>query len=332
MNYISIDRDNRVFHVDNECYVLFLGSHPDDEQPFVRIGNTSWLYKKIHDQISNVVMTPNYTGNPLLEVELSSDYHGQYLGDPFVVDALRDFFSSFNKENPNISDYNQVKKGEGRDLVYFYNNGNVTLSFQGYKIFDLKSREKSDRHYLQKCKEMKDQFIKNPLRCGRDEFNTKGFYLTDKDFYLYENASLFGLRITKDYYRSLNSSGVDADMLQGALIKLSEKSLHDDQGETFIRFLKRAKAINKSINIFSFDEDMGEKLSKLLPKDQNIPSILKLNHVEEDKSFNWKSYTLNLKDGCYQFSLDGRLFLWARGGKELLVDQGEKSIPYPLIK
>ena len=34
---------SRIFHVDSECYVVYLGSHWDDYRPFLRLGTSTAL-------------------------------------------------------------------------------------------------------------------------------------------------------------------------------------------------------------------------------------------------------------------------------------------------
>ena len=61
------DPRRRVFHIDTECYVVYVGSEPTDYKPFIRIGNSENLPKEVKDIVHSVVVTDNFTGNPIVE-------------------------------------------------------------------------------------------------------------------------------------------------------------------------------------------------------------------------------------------------------------------------
>ena len=47
MDIESYPIDKRVFHIDDECYIIYLGSSREDYKPFLRIGNSEAINQKI---------------------------------------------------------------------------------------------------------------------------------------------------------------------------------------------------------------------------------------------------------------------------------------------
>ena len=58
---------SRVFHVDQECYVLYLGAHWDDYKPFLRLGTSVHLPVGLPPIVSTIVVPDVLTGSPLDE-------------------------------------------------------------------------------------------------------------------------------------------------------------------------------------------------------------------------------------------------------------------------
>ena len=67
MEKSSYPSGKRIFRIDDECYIIYLGTGSDDIKPFLRIGNSKNLDDKITSNIYNIVITESYTGNPAYE-------------------------------------------------------------------------------------------------------------------------------------------------------------------------------------------------------------------------------------------------------------------------
>jgi len=52
----NIKRNSRIFHIANECYIIYLGVKTDEEKPFLRIGNMEKIDDKILNVLSNTVI------------------------------------------------------------------------------------------------------------------------------------------------------------------------------------------------------------------------------------------------------------------------------------
>ena len=92
----SRDIQYRVFHLGPECYVIYLGSDRQDENPFLRIGNMPDIPEDLHKITSRIIITSSFTGNPFQEVRYARKHKLSYLGDVEVIDHFRRFFQSMN--------------------------------------------------------------------------------------------------------------------------------------------------------------------------------------------------------------------------------------------
>ena len=59
--------ETRVFRLDTECYIIYLGENGTDYKPFLRIGNTQDLPQTVIANTQNIIITDRLTGNPALE-------------------------------------------------------------------------------------------------------------------------------------------------------------------------------------------------------------------------------------------------------------------------
>jgi len=84
--------EERIFHIDDECYLFYLGSDRDDDRPFARIGNSIKLTGNVISNISSIIITDSITGDPLLEpVNINPDNINalRYVGDKKTVSAIK---------------------------------------------------------------------------------------------------------------------------------------------------------------------------------------------------------------------------------------------------
>ena len=114
-----VSLESRIFRIGRECYVIYLGNNKDDVRPFLRIGTKPDIPGEVHDWVANTIVPDNHLGNPLIETMDARRFSGRYLGDPEIVVAIGQFFKSFNLSGTEVTDYEHVEKGEGRDIVLF---------------------------------------------------------------------------------------------------------------------------------------------------------------------------------------------------------------------
>ena len=60
----------RIFQVDQECFIIYTGEVPIRKERFLRIGNSSFL-KELDKKVSFIsLVTPLYPGNPFAELDI----------------------------------------------------------------------------------------------------------------------------------------------------------------------------------------------------------------------------------------------------------------------
>jgi hypothetical protein len=231
--------EQRVFHIDNECYIVYLGRHPNDYKPFLRIGNSPNLDQEIKSLVYSVVVTDNLTGNPLDEAVAISEVPNdefRYIGDPKTVETFKSFLK--HQEIPTGKyQANGADSGNERGVyVYFYDNGNLKLRFETKPIFDLETREERDRHFPQRCKEIKNNLLKNPLRQDKRALEKPGFFVVGGSVYLFDRSNALAFSLADDTFVDLASHGIDPDAVTAVI--------HADGDLALERWLKRLRQKN----------------------------------------------------------------------------------------
>ncbi len=261
----SRDISQRVFQLGQECYVIYLGSDRDDENPFLRIGNIPDIPEALHKITSRIIITSSFTGNPFQEVEYARRHKLSYLGDVDVIEHFRKFFQSLNLPARDLTDYRQVKDGGNRHTLYFYNNGNIHLNFDGNLLFDLQKREVADRHCLQRCDEIKKLLVNNPLRYSREELNKPGFFVSGKGkFYLY-NKEWMALDLENHFFAELASLGIDPDEVCSVFTHLPQEQMSYDHRESLVQHIKRRALRKKDLTILTTSPEIPDHLVRLFP-------------------------------------------------------------------
>ncbi|MDR3237284.1 MAG: hypothetical protein LBT84_02145, partial [Spirochaetia bacterium] len=151
---IKSDKD-RLFHVDDECYILFTGDSIEDEHPFIRIGNWADMPAELIPLIRNIVITDSVTGNPGYEqfnINPERLENNRYIGSADImrryievqklfgldlsgvelVDIKKDL-PEFSREK-NLSDDDQF-------IGVFYRDGSFKTIHRGNTVLELKDNK-----------------------------------------------------------------------------------------------------------------------------------------------------------------------------------------------
>ena len=137
----------RVFRIDRECYVIYVGSDDHRVRPFLRVGTSSNLPDRIRPYIGTVVLSDRITGNPLQEAETVGAVgprRPEYTGSPELVHAFSPLTGMDRvRERPISSSNRELPQGA---FVEFLTDGNLHLTVNSRRIYDLDTVEQSDRH------------------------------------------------------------------------------------------------------------------------------------------------------------------------------------------
>ncbi|SIQ75854.1 hypothetical protein SAMN05920897_11474 [Alkalispirochaeta americana] len=188
---------NRLFRVDEECYVVYMGSQGYGVRPFLRIGTSSFLPEQIKRHIGSVVLTDHLTGDIFLE-EGCLDPHApgraRYVGSPALVEAVKAFVHKEQISSQPLESVSHEAPAKGGQVI-LYEDGSLRLFLDGHRLFDLKEQERSDRHALY-CLNRLDEIISSSRGAyRREDFQDSGF-LVSKDHSLlgFSRGEIFTLR------------------------------------------------------------------------------------------------------------------------------------------
>jgi hypothetical protein len=270
MEIEDLSPQNRVFHIDDECYVIYLGSSPEDYKPFLRIGNSNKLTKEIISIIYSIVITDSYTGNPVLEPSNINEEELtdiQYVGDKTTVERFLKFLKHYGIDSEKIAYAKDLPAQNHNAMLYVYENGNVALYYDKSQLFDLFSREKNDVHFVEKTKRIKDELIKNPLRYTDSEFDGYGLFAVDGCGVVFHQQQFVSFDVPENYFAALASQGFDPDLIStvatdtvtGDFIGLCKRKMFKKQN---LQFLSLDPAhVRNALGLFSARTQGASKFS-----------------------------------------------------------------------
>ena len=262
---LNIKRNSRIFHIANECYIIYLGMKTDEDKPFLRVGNMDNFDDKILDVISNTVIASRFTGNPLYELVLDKNREIDYIGDTAVIERMKTYLNSFHLSSDGAIDYHTIKDREQRDVIYFYNNGNIKLNYKDEPIFDLYKRSEQDLHYVKQCDEIKKSFSRNPLRYTKHDFRQSGILLSQDSLIVFSGSRFFSTSLGRNYFSGLAASGVDPDQIGVHYSKMKGGDEDDDASFALIEMLKRSSYRNSPFVVHAKYPIYARKIAALFP-------------------------------------------------------------------
>ncbi len=153
---IENDSD-RLFIVDNECYIVFTGDSLEDEKPFIRIGNWLDLFVEIIPLIENIIITDTLSGNPLHEqfnIDIKNLQYNRYIGSQHTLERFLDFqrlcgldlknasLINIEKDIPEITGKRLISK-KNQFIGVFYRDSNFKVIYNKNDIISLFDAEKT---------------------------------------------------------------------------------------------------------------------------------------------------------------------------------------------
>jgi hypothetical protein len=246
MDISSLSLGERVFHIDQECYIIYLGTDRDDYKPLLRIGNSPKLTRKIIENVYNIVVTDSLTGNPGLEPEnmnRADTRENRYVGDRKSTGNYLGFIHQFKIENGTATSLEELKKTHDRAEVFFYKDGNIHVLYDEQLLFDLKRQEQKDLHFIERSHWLGELHSRNSLRYFPEDFEAPGFALLGKNIFLYEKGRITACGLPEDYFKSYILSGTDPDLIDTVIT--------DEASGSLFELLKRKRQQKESIRILT---------------------------------------------------------------------------------
>ncbi|MFW5795572.1 MAG: hypothetical protein ACOCV0_00075 [Alkalispirochaeta sp.] len=172
---------SRVFRIDEECYVLYMGSEERGVRPFLRIGTSRFLPEQIKRHIGSVVITDHLTGDFTLEADSldARTHHGtRYVGTRDVVNAIKGYVHDEKIPYQELEPVQEERPGEGGQVLFF-ENGNIRIFLDGHRLFDLNERERHDRHRVFRLRRINDIVTASRGSYRSRDFEGSGFVVDD---------------------------------------------------------------------------------------------------------------------------------------------------------
>ena len=264
---------SRVYHVDRECYVLYMGKPNYMHRPFLRIGNSSHLPALIRRYIGSVVLSDRLTGNCFIEADSLDNASSQptnYVGPDEIVEAITPFIGKKQLARRPLNTGNGKDREKGGRVV-FYTDGNFRILLEGHRLFDLFEREKNDRHLINEIQRLEDCVTTTEGAITPADLPGAGFIIFRQNtLALFQDGLLQSCNLNKNSLMSMAEAMVPPSMLrqfggasdQDLLINLSKWHKVNAHSMAFI-FDPAAKGVEQSF--FSFIKKAGAKAERLTP-------------------------------------------------------------------
>jgi len=276
---INIRPDERIFRLDDECYIVYIGKDREDYKPFLRIGTTDELPEEIRSLVYSVVVADIFTGSPLVERENFAKLVGtetRYVGDPQTVKRYKKFLRHSELPAAAFEDNGLEQMEEAGVFVYFYEDGNIRIKLDNRELLDLKKREDRDVHYPKRCRLVREQLNKNPYKVAAKELAGPGFVTVDGANYLFSGNQITALSLPDSYFMDLAGVGVDPDRVTTALSK--------DTNEGLLRLFKRARERSTNLRILTSNTQNVKATADLFKTDGPLAVDAEVAKLSESKA------------------------------------------------
>lgn len=205
----------RVFRIDRECYVIYVGSDDHRVRPFLRVGTSSNLPDRIRPYIGTVVLSDRITGNPLQEAETVGAVgprRPEYTGSPELVHAFSPLTGMDRvRERPISSSNRELPQGA---FVEFLTDGNLHLTVNSRRIYDLDTVEQSDRHQAYLLDRVSSVVRDTDGAYEAHVFGPPGFLVgTDRSMYRFSQGTLTATALQSGAVEALSRRLIDPEWL-----------------------------------------------------------------------------------------------------------------------
>ncbi|HOV12929.1 MAG TPA: hypothetical protein PK771_01490, partial [Spirochaetota bacterium] len=197
--------DKRVFHIDQECFIIYAENYSTPKDRFLRIGNSSYLNEFGSELTFLTLVTPLYLGNPFYEKEIfKPDRDRKIIGLKKVVD---DFLLFLKNENVDLSkvkvlyaekdsitdekitevefleELNEDEKIAKHSFASFYNDGNIRIFNKNELFFDLKEHLNSYVDEKKEIQKLYDFFYED----YKSFYNKSGMIISGNSLFIFSN-------------------------------------------------------------------------------------------------------------------------------------------------
>ncbi|MFP4427450.1 MAG: hypothetical protein ACLFPP_13430 [Spirochaetaceae bacterium] len=255
----SRNPSSRVFHVDRECYVVYVGTSDHRFRPFLRLGTSPWLPEKVKRHVSNVVISDHLTGNPQYErqcLEHPVSHDMRYVGTKELVNSVKQFVHDQTIASRPISPPKDEEAERQGAHVLFYSDGNVRVVVDGKEVLDLSKRERSDRHGVFELRRLNDFASSSTGAYFASSFTQPGFLYNPE-------GSLYFFREESFEVRRLASHGLDTLARRLVPLELIRRMSGPVERESFIDICKWKLREKQDLSV-AVPESGADEIEELL--------------------------------------------------------------------
>lgn len=216
------DASLRVFSVDRDCYVVFIGTDKASRRAFLRIGHSALLPEEAHNHIEGLVYTNDLLGNVVAEQEwllgLSDRERPYFTGVPDVLKRHKNFFELKKVFRTKYQSLRQSTIPEKSGAFLDYTGlDQVEIFLNQECIFSLRKRAASDSHFSQRNERIARLISQYNSAYGAATLPSSGFFVVGSALYLYDHGQIFTINPPADCYEQLAKHGFDSRLISGGL-------------------------------------------------------------------------------------------------------------------
>ncbi len=262
---IRSDKD-RLFVLDNECFVIFTADDLVDEKPFIRIGNWIDLPPESIPLIENIIVTDSITGNPAHEqFNIDPEFlsTNRYIGSRQVIQNYLDFQKNFGLDLNNVSvvdvenDLPYLSKelsisSKDSFLGIFYTNGNFRVIYKDETLFDLKEYEDKSPVCIKE-----HDYVSN-INKDSTKYSGSGIVIFNNYLLFYKNRYFTSYQFPKEYLNDFKSLNIDPAKIRELILPSSNVTDIND-------FLKWCNSRKILLKIYTNSKNALSPMQKLFP-------------------------------------------------------------------
>lgn len=230
----------RVFQIDQECFIIFAETYYTPNERFLRIGNSSFLKEFGESLTFTTLLTPLYPGNPFAELEIF-----QPGVDRKLIGLKRDVEQFLHFLNKGGVDLSRVKvlyaegqgavggskateeeflkalsQDEGRrkrhSFASFYNNGNIRIFNRNELFFDLLQQLASFQDERAEIRELSSHFE----GYYHGSYRGNGFIVSGKSLFAFSEERFICLTASANWVTDAIRVGITPEQVE--LLYLAE--------------------------------------------------------------------------------------------------------------
>lgn len=310
--------NRRVFHIDQECYIIYVEDLSSKKERFLRIGNSTFL-KEFGDNLTFVTLLSKvYPGDPFNELDIfRPNVDRKIIG---LKDIANRFIYFLKQNNVNVNSLNIVYPEEGSSIfkeakseedflqkiegdnkiskhsfASFYIDGNIRIFNKSEVIFDLKENLYRALSESKEIKQLSEFFLK----FYKESYEKSGIIHSNKSLFIFSQNQFACITDSTSWVKDAIRVGIDPFKIE--LIYVTERTIPDSLCLKSI--LNKEKADSK-IKLLHKEELRWEKL--LSP--DNIMSLnpykKTINHKLGDINLNFKENKITISFNSFKLTLD----------------------------